>query len=186
MSNGIKTLEAANNGITSVTSVVENMQSLVRSARSDNTGAATIPGTVVQGAAANSSVAGGQMTFDIGTAIVNVSTFSGGAALSDQAIADSINTNSMLKDSVVASVDGSGHLNLANKTGSAIDVTGFSAAAGVTGLVGATATLGAGTPGAISSTRQSLMNQFNELRTSSTRRRRTPPTTASTCSTATS
>lgn len=166
MSNGIKTLEAANNGITSVTSVVENMQSLVRSARADNTGAATTPGTVVQGAAANSSTAlNNKMTFDIGSAIVNITTYSGGAALSDQAIADAINTNSLLKDSVVANVDGSGHLNLANKTGTNIAVTGFSAATGVNGAAATTDTLLAGTPGAISSTRQSLMNQFNDLRT---------------------
>lgn len=40
MSNGIQTIQAANKGITSITSVIQQLQSLVKTARQDSTGAA--------------------------------------------------------------------------------------------------------------------------------------------------
>lgn len=167
MSNGIKTLEAASNGITSITSVVENMQSLVRSARADKSTSSTTPGVAytATGTSNASTAANNKLTFDLGSITVNITTHDGTNALSNNAIADAINTDSNLSSSVQASVDSTGHLVLQNKTTNAIGVTGLTAA-GVTGLASDnTISLAAGTGSGISNVRQSLMNQFNDMRT---------------------
>ena len=44
MSNGIQTIQAANNGITSITSLVQQLQSVASQARSDTTQVAVTPG----------------------------------------------------------------------------------------------------------------------------------------------
>src|SRR5215813_539125 len=46
MSTGIQTIQAANNGLTAITSLVQQLQATVSQARSDSTAAAIAPGTV--------------------------------------------------------------------------------------------------------------------------------------------
>jgi flagellin-like hook-associated protein FlgL len=75
-----------------------------------------------------------------------------------------INGNSQLAGKVKAS-NSTGELSLQNLTTGAISVTGFSSGGAVTGNSTDSASLAVGTGGGLSSTRQSLLNQFNNLRT---------------------
>jgi flagellin-like hook-associated protein FlgL len=79
MSNGIQTIQTANNGLTAITSLVQQLQATVSQARSDASAgtAAATPGTVgitgTTDATGNTSLgANNQLTFDIGGG-VNVS-----------------------------------------------------------------------------------------------------------------
>jgi len=280
MSNGIQTIQAANNGLTSITSLVEQLQSVVSQARADTTQVSVTPGTAVNVGNDNTSSSGGQITFQLaGGSSVGVSTFSttqsgwaitgtpagnfngsnlatgtiniqsdninGGAAISvsltagetaaqtatsinaaivaadptngghvwaqvsggnikiinDQgnsvtvsdgtgtgdtaailgaatgaattgtvlgatSLAAEINSNGALSGVVKASVDATtGGLSLQNLTTSAITLKGGTGGA-ITGLLAdSLGTLTAGTGGGISSVRQSLLNQYNTLRT---------------------
>ena len=77
MSNGIQTIQAANNGITSITSLVQQLQSVASQARGDTTQVAVTPGATSQLGNNNTSTAGGQMTFHLaGGNSVSISTFS--------------------------------------------------------------------------------------------------------------
>ncbi len=65
MSNGIQTIQAANNGLTSITSLVQQLQSTVSQARGDTSVGTVTPGT--QTAADNtSSQANNTLTFNVG------------------------------------------------------------------------------------------------------------------------
>jgi flagellin-like hook-associated protein FlgL len=64
MSNGIKTLEAADNGITSITRNVESMQSTVRQARQDKSQSVT-PGAI-EDITNTSSAVNNSISFDLG------------------------------------------------------------------------------------------------------------------------
>src|SRR5690606_24083519 len=103
---------------------------------------------------------------DVGNGVsVAISTYSGGAARSVSDIASDINNHAQLTGKVKAEVTSGGQLSLQNMTGSsAIAVTGFSAAASITGKAATTSSLTAGAAGTVSDVRQSLMNQFNDLR----------------------
>ena len=77
MSNGIQTIQAANNGITSITALVQQLQSVASQARSDTTQVAVTPGATSQVGNTNNSTAGGQITFQLASGnSVGVSTFS--------------------------------------------------------------------------------------------------------------
>ena len=77
MSNGIQTIQAANNGLTAVTSLVQQLQATVSQARSDSSAGtvAATPGTDT--AAANtSSQTNNTLTFDIGGGVnVSINTY---------------------------------------------------------------------------------------------------------------
>jgi flagellin len=65
MSNGIQTIQAANNGLTSITSLVQQLQSTVSQARGDTSVGTVTPGAKT--AAANSSTStNNTLTFDLG------------------------------------------------------------------------------------------------------------------------
>ncbi len=75
MSNGIQTIQAANNGITSITALVQQLQSVASQARTDTTQAAVTPGVGVA-TANNSTQANNTLTFNVGGGVnVSVSTF---------------------------------------------------------------------------------------------------------------
>jgi len=91
MSNGIQTIQAANNGITSITSLVQQLQSVVSQARADTTQAAVTP-TTTSAAANNSSLTNNTLSFNVGGGEVvsfntythtnaTVSTLTGSAAI---------------------------------------------------------------------------------------------------------
>lgn len=273
MSNGIQTIQAANNGLTSITSLVQQLQATVSQARSDATATPVTPGTYETSAANSSTLTNNTLSFDLGDGVtVGVDTYlhvnatvsttkssvgtyttdlsannfsindgTGAVAISLQAgsltlaakivdinadlaaagstvvaeadggaikltnatgatitvtegagttaatlgftngqvstdgavevsrvktvdeLVTAINANSVLSGKVKAS-NVTGNLHLDNLTTTAITLTGASATA-ITGATANTTTLAAGTGGTISSVRQSLMNQFNNLLT---------------------
>jgi flagellin-like hook-associated protein FlgL len=77
MSNGIQTIQTANNGLTAITSLVQQLQATVSQARSDaSSGTVAATPTTVTAAANTSTQANNEMTFDIGGGVtVAVSTF---------------------------------------------------------------------------------------------------------------
>jgi flagellin-like hook-associated protein FlgL len=75
-----------------------------------------------------------------------------------------INSHASLASQLKATKSAGGFLSLQNLTSTAIDVDGISAAA-ITGVATDTLTLAAGTGGGLSTVRQTLLNQFNSLRT---------------------
>ena len=76
MSNGIQTIQAANNGMTSITSLVQQLQSVASQAASDTTQASVTPGTALAWSG-NTSTAGGQLNFTLADgSSVGVATFS--------------------------------------------------------------------------------------------------------------
>ncbi|WP_342107778.1 flagellin [Methylobacterium sp. SI9] len=64
MSNGIQVIQAANKGLTSITSVLQQLQSTVKSARQDSSSA--IAGAALTIPAATTPVTSGQLTFKLG------------------------------------------------------------------------------------------------------------------------
>ncbi|MGC2780727.1 MAG: flagellin [Bradyrhizobium sp.] len=75
MSNGIKTLEAADNGLKAITKTVESMQSTVRQARQDKSTSVT-PGAVTQTGGNTSTASNNKISFDLGSGVaVSVDTY---------------------------------------------------------------------------------------------------------------
>ncbi|MEJ2378549.1 MAG: hypothetical protein P8Y71_25265, partial [Pseudolabrys sp.] len=66
MAGGIQTIQAANNGITAITSLVQQLQANVSQARSDTTAAAITPGTLTLAGTNNSDQTNNKLTFDLG------------------------------------------------------------------------------------------------------------------------
>jgi flagellin len=80
MSNGVQTIQAANNGLTSITSLVQQLQSTVNQAEADTTTAPVTASTATQIGLSNTSIAGGQLTFTLASGnAVSVSTVANGA-----------------------------------------------------------------------------------------------------------
>ncbi len=87
-----------------------------------------------------------------------------GTPLTNTAIAAAINNHASLNSQVKASVDSTNHLVLQNLTATSVGVKGLTSAA-VTGKTTDTQTLAAGSGSGLSTVRQSLLTQFNALRT---------------------
>jgi flagellin-like hook-associated protein FlgL len=87
-----------------------------------------------------------------------------GAAMTVDQMVSAINSHASLSSQLKATKTAGGFLSLQNLTTTAIDVDGITAAA-VTGIATDTLTLAAGTGGGLSTVRQTLLNQFNSLRT---------------------
>ena len=81
MSNGIQTIQAANNGLTSITSLAQQLQSVVSQARADSTAAPVTAGAATKiGLSNTSSGANTQLSFVLaGGNTVSVSTVATGA-----------------------------------------------------------------------------------------------------------
>jgi flagellin len=273
MGTGIQTIQAANNGLTAITSLVNQLQATVSQARGDSTAAAITPGSITTTGGNGSTQANNKLTFDLGGGVnvsidtythvnATVSTLSGtggdftiddsaksltindgtGATIIDatsfdgtetaQNVADQINSdlgaagktvhadvvggqvkltnstgatitvggtaaadlgfgtgnttssdgavavnqvktidelvaaingNSVLSGKVSASKSGT-ELKLNNLTNTAITLTGAIGGGAITGSTSNTTSLAGGTGAPLSSVRQSLLNQFNNLR----------------------
>jgi len=76
MSNGIQTIQAANNGLTSITNTVNSMQATITQARQDSSWKSTsyTLGSVGTGAAKQLSISGGSVTGTVNVALNSVST----------------------------------------------------------------------------------------------------------------
>src|SRR5690349_4353484 len=76
MGTGIQTIQAANNGLTAITSLVNQLQATVSQARGDSTAAAITPGSLDAGAANTSTQANNQLSSNIGNGVnVSVGTY---------------------------------------------------------------------------------------------------------------
>src|SRR4051794_37079694 len=76
MGTGIQTIQAANNGLTAITSLVNQLQATVSQARGDSTAAAITPGTYSTTGGNTSTQVNNKLTFDIGGGVkVSVDTY---------------------------------------------------------------------------------------------------------------
>jgi len=76
MGTGIQTIQAANNGLTAITSLVNQLQATVSQARGDSTAAAITPGTLTTTGGNTSTQANNSLKFDLGGGTsVSISTF---------------------------------------------------------------------------------------------------------------
>lgn len=76
MSNGIQTIQAANNGLTAMTSLVQQLQATVSQARGDLTAAAITPGSYTTTGGNTSTETNNKLTLDLGGGVnVSVDTY---------------------------------------------------------------------------------------------------------------
>jgi flagellin len=162
MSNGIQTIQAANNGITSITSLVKQLESVASQARADTSSpqASTVTGT---GAVVGTDNSGATMTVNDGTGSGPTTiTF---AATDTTAAKKLLAINTQLAaagSDVTAALNSSNKLVFTNASGNTTTVTASAAIQADLGLA-ATATSTNGSP--MSTVRQSLLNQYNNLLT---------------------
>jgi len=161
ISNAVQTIGAANNGLTSLTKLVQSAQAIGQQALQSAATTATVTGSVagLTGATVN--------TFSANTDTVTVSdgtttaTYTAVAGAGDTVtnIMDAINNTASLN--VKASLDSAGHLVLANIAGGDVTIGGAASAGELAtlGLVAGTTT------GSVNTTRSSLATQFNDIRT---------------------
>lgn len=147
MSNGIKTLEAADNGLKSITKTVESLQSTIRQARQDKSWNGESLAFTASATAGTVSFSGGA----VGTTAVDVA-IAANASVDD--VVSAINGNSSLTGKVRASND-NGKLRVENLSTSDLVVT--DAATALTATNGTSAVAG-------NSVRADLIKQFNDLR----------------------
>jgi len=192
ISNSLKTVEAADNGIRSITKLVENAQSVARQARALTAGGTTEAFTVAAAgtgttAALDVTNNNGQLSLSFtptGGAAQDIDIVIGAGKSFDQAIA-AINDSSANRDAsgtriVTASKDASGKLVLTGRNGT-VDInatqgggvaTGTAAGAGesddevltVLGVTSLTLTSGGIKLDSAGEQRQTLAKQFNDIR----------------------
>jgi flagellin-like hook-associated protein FlgL len=161
ISNATQTLQAANNGLTSLTKLVQSAQAIAQQAQQSASTSAKVTGSV-SGLAATDVI-----TFSANTDTITVSdgtttsTFTAAAGPADtvQAIIDSVNNTAGLN--VVASLTSDGKIQLQNTVGGDVTIGGTASAAELlgAGLVAGTTT------GSVNATRSSLATQFDDIRT---------------------
>jgi flagellin-like hook-associated protein FlgL len=191
ISNSLKTVEAADNGIRSITKLVENAQSVARQARALTAGGTTEAFTVAAAGSGTSAALGagnaGQLSLAFtptGGSASNLDIVIGGGKTFDESIA-AINDSSANRDAsgtriVTASKDGTGKLVLTARNGTvAINATqgggvatGTIAGAGQSddevlsslGITSLTLTSGGVKLDSAGEQRQTLAKQFNDIR----------------------
>ncbi len=153
---GLQTIDAATNGLTGITSLLQQALSTVQQAQSDPfTTAAATTGTVDLATGGAPSAAAGDLLISVGTSTATVAVTSGEALSAIESAINSAST-STLSGAVTASDNGSGDLVLSS-TSTAFTVGSNATATGL----GLTAGAVTGT----SSTRQTLQDNYNTLLT---------------------
>jgi len=145
LSNGIKVLEAADNGLKAITKTVESLQSTIRQARQDKSWQG-------ESYAFTATTGTGDIVFTGGAVGTTAVTVAVSASASVDDVVASINGNSSLTDKVRASND-NGKLRIENLSTSDLTVTDTAVATTGTG-----GTIGGNT------VRADLIEQFNDLR----------------------
>ncbi len=159
ISNATQTLQAANNGLTSLTKLVQSAQAIAQQAQTSAGTTATVHGTVA-GLTTSSAT-----TFDSTTDTITVSdgtttaTFTAALSSTAGALITAINNTASLK--VKASLTDDGRVQLQATDASTVTVGGLASAAekAQLGLVDGATT------GALNATRTSLATQFDSIRT---------------------
>jgi flagellin-like hook-associated protein FlgL len=165
LSNGIQVLQAADNGLTSITKTIESMQSTVRQARQDKSWESETYGVedgLVSSTDYSLSFSGGAtaaaVTVDLKAADQTTFDTDGDTTTwnTDEIVA-AINANTSL-DGIVKASNDNGQLRIKNLSTATLTVDGLDDIDGTGGASTADETIGG------NSTRSSLSNQFNELR----------------------
>ncbi len=159
--NGVQTLDAANNGITSITKLVQSAQAIAQQAQQSGATTAKDTGTVsgLTGATTGTFTSGHTITISDGTTTATF-TAAGSSADSVQAVIDAVNNTSSLKVKAELSSDGKIELEGTGTNSITVGGTATSTELGQFGLTAATTA--AGTTNA---TRSSLATQYNNLLT---------------------
>jgi flagellin len=153
---GLQTIDAATNGLTGITSLLQQALSTVQQAQSDPfTTAAATTGTVDLATSGAPSAAAGNLLISVGTSTATIAITSGEALSAIESAINSAST-STLGGAVTASDNGSGDLVL-NSTSTIFTITSNATATGL-GLTSGAVT---GT----SSTRTTLQENYNTLLT---------------------
>jgi flagellin len=157
VSNAVQTVQAANNGITSITKLVQSAQAIVGQAQQSAATTATVTGSV-SGLTAASSFAvtsGNTITISDGTSTATI-TSTGNVTV--QQILTAVNGAAGLQVNAELSANGSLQL---EATGANAITVGGTAAAGVLAQFGLTAATTAA--GSVNATRSSLATQYNQV-----------------------
>ncbi len=161
---GSQTINAATDGLTSLTSLLQQTLSTVQQAQSSNwtTAATTTSGTSLGLTTANVSLAAGTLSIDVGSSTYNV-TIAASATLSEVEADINGTTGLGSTGSVTATDDGSGHLVLTSNNAP----IGFTVVGNATSAALGVATNSTTNNVAIgsSSTRSTLQSNFNTLLT---------------------
>ena len=158
--NGVQTIQAANNGITSITKLVQSAQAIAQQAQQSAATTAKYSGTVsgLTGASTFTATASSTITVSDGTTTATYTLAATGNTV--QGLIDAVNNTSSLK--VKAELSNDGKIQL-EATGSNTVVIGGTSAAADDATIGIVAgTTAAGTTNA---TRTSLATQYNNLLT---------------------
>jgi flagellin len=158
ISNATQTLQAANNGLTSLTKLVQSAQAIAQQAQQSASTSAKAVGSVagLTAATVHAFTATKTLTVSDGT---TTATYTATAGDTVQDVLDAVNNTTNIK--IQASLTSDGKLQLLNLEGGDVVIAG-------TGSAGDLLTLGlvAGTTtGAVNTTRDSLASQFDSLRT---------------------
>ena len=158
ISNATQTLQAANNGLTSLTKLVQSAQAIAQQAQQSASTSAKVTGSVagLTAATVTGVTAAKTITVSDGT---TTATYTAVAADDIQDFMDAINNTASIN--IEASLTSDGKLQLLNLTGGDVVIAGDADAAEklAIGLVDGTTT------GAVNDTRTSLASQFDDLRT---------------------
>src|SRR5580704_16235505 len=157
VSNAVQTVQAANNGITSITKLVQSAQAIVGQAQQSAATTATVTGSV-SGLTASSSFAvtsGQTITISDGTSTATI-TSTGNVTV--QQILTAVNGAAGLQVNSELSANGSLQL---EATGANAITVGGTAAAGTLAQFGLTAATTAA--GSVNATRSSLATQYNQV-----------------------
>jgi flagellin len=157
VSNAIQTLNAANNGITSLTKLVQNAQAIVQQAQQSAATTATYTGTVSGLTAASSFSVTSANTITIGDGTATTTITSTGT-LTVQQIINAVNGGAA---AVKAELSSDGKI-LLEATGATSVVIGGTSTAGEKAQYGLVA--GTTSAGSVNSTRSSLASQYDAIR----------------------
>ena len=159
VSNAIKTLEAADNGIKSLTKLVESAQAIARQAQQSTATTASVTGSVAGLTGASSFTVTNTKTITISDGTTTSTITSTGTLTVDQVI-DGI--NSTANQTIKASLTSDGRLKLEARGATTIVIAGDASAAEKAQFGLADGTTAAGT---LNTSRSSLATQFDQIRT---------------------
>ena len=159
VSNAIQTVQAANNGITSITKLVQSAQALVQEAQQSAAGTAIVNGSVSGLTTASSFAVTSTKTITISDG-TSTATITSTGNVTVQQIINAVNTTPGL--AINAELSANGNLQLEATGANAITVGGTASGAELAqfGLTAATTAAGS-----VNTTRSSLATQYNQLLT---------------------
>jgi flagellin-like hook-associated protein FlgL len=160
ISNAVQTIGAANNGLTSLTKLVQSAQAIGQQALQSAGTTAKVTGSVAGLTGATDIIAGGIAAGQTIT-VTDGTTLATHTAAAGDTLQDVVDTINAAGGNYVASIDSGGHLAIQSTAATSITIGGTATATEL-GTIGLTAGT---TTGALNSTRSSLATQFDDIRT---------------------